>query len=111
MPFIELKPPSCKHCGSGRRTINIKSFRKDFVLVTERILNVWHNKCCWVCKKKPVVGESWGISFNEGEKNRLYCQKCSEMVQEKILEKVGLLDGGKKEDDDRKREKDSKNNK
>lgn len=89
--------------GSGRRTINIKSFQKDFVLITDRILNVWsdRHKCwvkCWVCKKKPVAGESWGFSFNEGEKNRLYCPKCSEMVQKKILEKIGLLDGVKKED-------------
>ena len=95
MPFIELKPPSCKHCGSGRRRINIKSFLKDFVLITDRILNVWSDRHkCWVCKKKPVAGELWGLSVNEGERNRLYCPKCSEMVQEKILEKVRVKKEG-----------------
>ena len=87
MPIIELKQASCKQCGSGKRTINIKSFRKDFMLVTEQTLRIWRDKKkCWACKAKPKVNEKWGISINHGEKNRVYCPMCSTNI-ESLLER------------------------
>ena len=85
MPIIQIKPASCEHCGSGKRTINIDQFRKDFTIVTEAALGIWNGKTkCWVCKKPPVVGEVWGISINIGEKNRLYCPECSNTIEQQL---------------------------
>jgi hypothetical protein len=84
MPTIELKQASCT-CGSGKRDINIRQFRKDFIVVTKSTLRIWCGRTkCWVCKKIPVVGETWGISINNNEKNRLYCPECADDIEQKM---------------------------
>ena len=87
--IIEL---SHKDCVCGRRistrAIDIKQFKKDMFPITETTLRIWNDKkCCWKCKKKPQIGERWGMSINYNERNRLFCPICAEYVEKEIEKK------------------------
>lgn len=85
MPVIEIVKAKCDKCGSGRRVIDIKSFAKNFCIITESTLRIWNGKKkCWICKKQPEVDERWSISINNGERNRLYCPACGELIEKKL---------------------------
>ena len=85
MPVIEIVKAKCDKCGSGKRTIDISHFRKGMFAITESTLRIWNGKKrCWVCKKLPNVGEKWGMSTNNSERNRLYCPECSEIIERKL---------------------------
>ena len=86
MTIVNLKS---KNCACGRsistKTIDIESFRKEMFAITDSTLMIWNNKkCCWRCKKKPEVGENWGISINNGEKNRIFCPECAEFIENEL---------------------------
>jgi len=88
MPMIEIVKAKCEHCGSGRKVINIKDFKKNFCIIASSTIQIWNGrKKCWICKKQPEVGEWWSISINIGERNRLYCPECSEIVERRLSEK------------------------
>ncbi len=85
MPVVEIVKAKCDKCGGGRRIININQFKKEFTTVAESALRIWNGKTkCCVCKKQPEVGEKWGISINNGEKNHLYCPTCSELIEKTL---------------------------
>lgn len=85
MPVIEIVKAKCDKCGGGRRTIDIRNFQKSFFAITLKVLQIWNGKKkCWVCKKQPKVGERWGVSINNGERNRIYCPICSELIEKKL---------------------------
>ncbi|MFW9871980.1 MAG: hypothetical protein ACFFG0_02685 [Candidatus Thorarchaeota archaeon] len=87
--IIKLKEATCKHCGSGRKVINIKYFNKDFIFITTTILKIWgkdNKKKCYRCHKKPKLGETWGVSINYNEKNRIFCSECSLFIDKKLKE-------------------------
>ena len=78
----------CPHCGKvvSRKYLRFVVFRKDYFPVTEREAGIWEKRCCYLCKKKPVVGETWGIAIGHKEKNRLFCPECAEEIEKKIKE-------------------------
>ena len=88
MTLITLSEKSCK-CGEkiSTRKIDIKSFRQDMFKIDEKTLQIWNggsSKKCWKCKKSPVVGETWGLSNNNGERNRLFCPDCAKFIAERL---------------------------
>jgi len=76
----------CDHCGRGYRRIHIKSFVKDLCVVNGVVFKIWSDRkrCCWKCKAKPQEGETWGMSLNRKEANRLFCPRCSDWLEGKI---------------------------
>jgi len=87
MPVITLKTIDCPHCHKPIRatTIDIESFKKNMFNITETTLKIWNDRThCWICKEKPKVGETWGLSLNNNERNRLFCPKCSEVIENKL---------------------------
>lgn len=86
---ILLSESQCS-CGKGttRRYILIKHFSKNMFPITGDTLRIWNDKKrCWKCKTMPLIGETWGLSLNGKERNRLYCGKCSEEVWD-LLHKI-----------------------
>ena len=63
------------------KSIDIAIFRKKMFTITNNTIRIWNDKKrCWRCKKKPKIGEIWGISINNREKNRIFCPGCAELV-------------------------------
>lgn len=93
---VTLKPPTCQHCGSGKRTIKIKYFQKQAFNITDRIIKSWNKQkiICWKCKKRPEEAELWGFSINYKEKNRVFCQECATYIENQ-LKSIGELDSRK----------------
>jgi len=90
---IVLSEKNCK-CGEiiSKRKIDIRIFRKEICEITETTLRIWNDKkCCWKCKTKPKAGEKWGVSFNNVERNRLFCPKCSSFIEKKMENKKNEL--------------------
>ncbi len=88
MTLIILSTKQCK-CGEkiSGRTIDIKEFRKEMFTITENdISRKWK---CWKCKEQPKVGEKWGISINNSEKNRLFCPGCAGAIANLLKFKEG----------------------
>ena len=84
MPIIYLGKV-CNMCGRGGRPINITVFKRDMFKITNGTIAIWNDKkCCWKCKAKPLDGETWGMSMNGPERNRLFCPTCAEWMEAKL---------------------------
>ena len=79
----------CPHCKRGYRRIHIKAFVKDLCVVSNAVLKMWsHRKrCCWKCKAKPQIGETWGMTLSYKEANRLFCPRCSDWLESEYLKR------------------------
>ncbi len=90
MKTVVLSKNHCENCDhvTGKRTINIKHFKKNFVPLNKSALKIWESRKtkCWWCKKKPVLGETWGLSINPPEKNRVWCAVCAEKLEKELNE-------------------------
>lgn len=84
---ISLKDYKCQHCDKTVRRWNLKvvKFMKDYFTIGNS--TIWKKRKCWLCKKSPVIGDSWSISYGgTHEKNRLFCSECSPVIQSKLNE-------------------------
>jgi len=82
---------STKLCECGRiisrRTIDVEQFVQMSLFMSEPILRKFkhiRDEKCWKCKTSPKQGEWWGLSINHGEKNRVFCPKCSQFMQDEL---------------------------
>jgi len=80
MPIIEIHPAKCKHCGTGRITLDIKEFKKEWL----KIPNTYSHLKCHKCYQKPIIGEVWGLSINNGHKNTAWCPSCAIYIENQL---------------------------
>ena len=92
---VTLIEKRCK-CGEviSCKTIDIKAFKQGMFKVDEKAIKAWTDgkhklKTCWRCGKLPEIGEVWGLSLNNGERNRLFCEKCGVFVADQLTMKKG----------------------
>jgi hypothetical protein len=85
---IAYKKP-CSKCGAGGKVVSIRYFKKFWYKITEstkRIIDAKRSgwNCCWFCKKRTVVGETWGGTISHKKRNRLFCPECSDFIESKL---------------------------
>lgn len=88
---IVLRRVKCPHCKETFAThkADIKNFGAGRLDITESTIGIWRDKTngnnkCYGCKKKPEVGEKWGLAIMKKGVNRMFCPKCSVDVDKQI---------------------------